>query len=233
MTISAQAILITDSNVVKLTQDDVNQSFMLNWTSPAGDPSLSATSTWTVYDFNTTTNTVILQGVLANTTDLSTTGLSNAGITTFGFEAPGLDFADSSVTGDVFSNIDQVKGSFPGGSKVNTCVFTTGCNGGSQNSALAAGDETYITLSLVFGDNIGGANGIQLSAFPIKFQTSSGSYEFTATGSVLGGEVPPGGGNPTNPSVPEPSILWLFGAGLFALSWLNRRHYSYSQVYLA
>ncbi|CAH9019246.1 cistern family PEP-CTERM protein [Candidatus Nitrosacidococcus sp. I8] len=216
--IPIQAVVITGSTV-NLTSGDVGKSFDLNWAQQASGktPALSASSTWIMDSFDTSTNTATFSITLDNTTDLATSGLSNAGITTFGFQADNLDFADSSITGDVFNNIGNVNGNFPGGFSVNTCVSTAGCKGGAQGSALAAGDSTSMNLSLAFGGG-GIENGITLSTFPIKFQTSAGSYEFAASVST------PNNGNPTNPSVPEPSILWLFGAGLFALGWVNRRH---------
>jgi len=195
----ASAIMISDGD-----------TFTVDWFVDLADD-LSATSTWSV-DFLSSTQ-IQLDISITNTTIL-TGSLTNADITAFGFGvAP--DATASFVTGgegsifDMRSDGNGPQQTFPGGFKgIDVCVFASGpCSGGSVNNALHAGDTDTLSLLLTgsFGDTA------ELLYFPLKFQTSQGSYE---PGGCVDGDGCDG--------VPEPSILALLGIGL-AIIGFNRR----------
>lgn len=209
-----------------ITQTDIGQSFNVDWSLPANGSSppapLSATSLWTIQSFSTTQ--LVLDIKLSNTTSLIN-GLTNAGITSFGVGVnPNATVSLTQIlaSGDsnVFTGVSPGNGpnqTYPGEfNQIDVCIFTQGCNGGSQGSALAAGqtDTLKLTLSGNFGsndDNLAAA----LQFFPIKFQTGGGtgdSYELAG--------VP---GTPGTP-VPEPITMLGLGIGTVGLGVLKRKY---------
>ena len=162
---------------------------------------LSATSTWTVSGFTTTS--IVLDISISNTTSLFD-GLEEAAITSFGFGVEPDATAIITTSGSVFDLIGVTNNqNFPGGFKeIDVCLFTDGCTGGDIKSGLQAGDSDIlqITLSGTFGDTA------ELLFFPLKFQTTLGSYE-------------PGG----TTSVPEPSMVGLLAIGLLGMVVARRR----------
>jgi hypothetical protein len=199
--------------------DSVGDSFTIDWLfDPNGgaDPGpLTAEATFTVTSFSS--NAVGLQISITNTTDLVGGGYDNANILSFGFYAsPSIDGA-LTTAGTIFDGLDQDI-NFPGGfNSIDICLFAAqNCQGGNINLGLTPGSSDTVEVLLTALDPGALHSGLTLTAFPIKFQTSEGSFEFSGT------EGPPE--NP--PSVPEPATLSLLGLGLLGLGLAGRRRRS-------
>ena len=191
-----------DLVAVEIQASDVGDAFDIHWT--VDDPVLGALATFTVTSFSN--DAIVLDITLAHTTDLSDSGLTNAAILSMGFGVDPDVVATLTSTGSVFDMVDEGTGgqqSFPGGFKqIDVCIFAEGCSGGSINAGLAAGDvdSFQITLTPVDADF---SNGATLAFFPIKFQTSAGSFE------PAGGLAPP---------IPEPTSGLLYAGGVFVVA---------------
>jgi hypothetical protein len=196
-----------DLFAVDVAASDVGDSFDVYWS--VDDPALSAMATFTVTSF--ADDAIVLDITLDHTTDLSDAGLRNAAILSMGFGVAPDVVATITSSGSVFDAVDEGSGgqqSFPGGFKhVDVCVFAEGCSGGDVDAGLAAGesDSFQITLSPVSDDF---ADGVTLAFFPIKFQTSAGSFE------------PPGS---FTPPIPEPTSAFLYAAGVLVVGAGGRR----------
>ncbi|MFQ5773775.1 MAG: cistern family PEP-CTERM protein [Kiloniellaceae bacterium] len=193
----------------------VNDDFTIDWFLGAGQSDndggptssidLSATGTFDVAEF--TGAYVKLNVTVENTTVLSG-AVTEAGITSFGMgtnpDATSVTFSDDPDGAFVDAEIQTGQQTFPAGFKqIDVCVFTQGCNGGSQGGALAAGASDSFMLT-IFGDFSGGS--VILEPFPIKFQTTEDSFGF-------GGSV----------KVSEPGSLVLLAVGLLVLGLVGRR----------
>lgn len=196
-------------NQVTIGTADINQSFNVDWSTSAGagNPQLTASSVWTILGFNSSSLT--LKITLTNTT--TDTATFKSAITGFGAgmtpNATGT-FA-ASGQGSIFKNISPGKGpqqTFPGGFKnIDLCVSSAGCSGGSFQGGLHAGvtDIMTVILSAAFGTTPETA----LAFFPIKFQTSAGSFE-------PAGQVS---------TVPLPTTLPLLAVALAGLVMLGKK----------
>lgn len=192
---------------VQIMPADAGDSFDVYWS--VDDPALSAMATFTVSSYSV--DSVVLDITLEHTTDLADSDLSNAAILSMGFGVDPDVVATLTDTGSVFDLVDEGSGphqNFPGGFKhVDVCIFAQGCSGGAIGSGLAAGemDAFQITLTPVSTDF---RAGVTLAFFPIKFQTSAGSFE------------PPGD---FTPPIPEPSSVALYAIGLVVAGAGGRR----------
>lgn len=173
---------------VGITTEDVGKSFDIDWLvsketikTPA---KLSATGKFTVTGL--TNNLLSLEVKITNTTDAN----FQAAITSMGFgvspDATSVSFA-SGGAGSVFKTTElQTKPqNFPGGFKnIDACVSANGCSGGNVKDGLQSGgnSDTYkVNIAGTFNMDYSGAKAT-MTSFPVKFQTSDGSYEVTGTG---------------------------------------------------
>lgn len=205
---------------VGATTSDVGKTFQTNWTLNANQSlgltqNLTASASYTLAAF--TSNYIDLQISLTNTTTLST--LSNANILSFGF---GVDPNATSVsflggTGQIFdlATVQNGQQQFPGGFKqIDLCMYAANnCAGGNVNQGLTPGSTDTFTLRI--GGNFS-SGVVNFADFPIKFQTSAGSFELAGAG-TSGGTGGGGGGGTVDGSievneVPEP--LTMLGTGL-------------------
>jgi hypothetical protein len=234
--VPAQALLITNTGstagdpsgqslyTVQVSPSDVGSSFNVDWLLTGSTPNpLQATSTWTVDSFDQ--NDLVLSISLTNNTVTDST-FDKAAILSFGFGVT-PDVTAAFATGGqgaVFGNVGQGQGkpqNFPGGFKgIDVCIFSANnCAGGDvkkglqghPSSASANSDSIKIDLKGNFGSTVTLAT---LSDFPLKFQTTNGSFELAGTPTPSGSSVP---------SVPEPGILFLFGTGLLSLGFIGHR----------
>jgi hypothetical protein len=228
--VPAQALLITNTGstagnpaqdlyTVQISPSDVGSSFNVDWLLSGSTPNdLKATSTWKVDSFNQ--NDLVLSISITNDTIIDST-FNVASLLSFGFGVtPNVTAAFATGgQGAVFDGISKGNGpqqTFPGGFKgIDVCIFAAnGCAGGAQfdgllghlASAPANSDSIKIDLKGNFGSPVTLAT---LADFPLKFQTSNGSFELAGTPSV--------------PSVPEPGMLFLFGTGLLSLGFIGHR----------
>jgi len=192
------------------TISSVGDSFLVDWSTTTTNGSLiSANSTFTVDSFSTTAIALTID--ITNTTIL-TSLLTNADITTFGFGVDPNATATLVSAGSTFDMVSAGSGphqNFPGGYKdIDICIYADGCSGGNTTHGLRAGETDTVKI-LLSGDFSSGF--AELLYFPLKFQTSNGSYE------------PAGCVNGDCTSIPEPTVPALLGIGLLLMTILRRR----------
>lgn len=194
----------SDTFAVGFDASDAGNSFEIQW--GLADPSLSATASFTVTSY--ADDEIVLDIMLENTTDLAASGLSNAAILAMGFGVYPDVGAVLSSAGSVFADADTGFGShqqFAGGFKgIDVCIFADACSGGDVKLGLQAGEKDSFQVTLTPRDT-GFGDGVTLAWFPIKFQTSDGSFEL-----------------PGRP-VPEPSAALAFAVGGLVVSAAVRR----------
>ena len=205
-----------------LTIDDINDDFTINWflAKNGSDNDGGGTAPFDLkakatFDVTAISNTSVT--LLITLTNLTTPPPGqNSGITSFGIgvnpNATGVTFTDTPDAGFTKAVLQNGQQNYPGGFKqIDVCVFTNNqCSGGGQPTALAAGASDTFTL-VIAGAFTG--HTVTLAPFPIKFQTSQGSFEFAGIEDI-------------NPA-PEPGTVLLLSSGLIALGltrWRKRRH---------
>ena len=195
------------TTAIDITSGDVGQIYAIDWLDPTSSTglstNLSATGDFTVKSM--TSSELLLNVTLDNTTSSS----FQAAILSLGMTTSPSATGKYVGTSTVFTGISD-PGNFPGGFKnINICLYAGGnnCNGGSINNGLQSGSSTSFEMALTTSSGNLLSSGIDLSQFPIKFQTQNGSFEF---------------GGSSLSSTPEPSSLVLAGSGLLMLLLLSR-----------
>jgi len=209
--------LLTSLPTLAITINDTSDDFNISWSKAITGATLNATAFFDVTSFSSTQTSINI--TLSNTTNPSNfqaailalglytdTALTNATIL-------------NNVTGATWS-LNTTGVNFPGGfQNIDVCLYAAnGCSGGNINDGLQNGQTDAFTLNLFYATSssldISATETLRngtVSNFPIKFQTSAGSFEF-------GGTI---GQSPIIP-VPEPAALWLLGIGLLALAKMFR-----------
>jgi len=210
---SAEALQIAPGgNQITIGTADIGKSFEIDWLTSAGvnNPQLTANSVWTILGFSS--NSLTLKISLTNST--VDTATFHSAITTFGAgvtpNATG-SFAPGGQ-GTIFKTVSAGKGpqqTFPGGFKgIDLCVSSAGCDGGSFQDGLHSGVTDIMTIILTAA--FGATPETTLAFFPLKFQTSAGSFE-------VAGQVN---------TVPLPTTFPLLTAALVGLVMLRKKQRS-------
>jgi hypothetical protein len=181
--------------------------FTWSYSSAAG--ALTGSGSLTLSGFNTSTLTM---DVILNNTSL----LSSNRLTSFGFginpNATGVTFSDASDAGMVNASMSSI----PSLATIEVCAFGgPNCSGGGNGGILGGGSDAFrILLSGAWGSSV------DIAPIGFKYQTGSGSFEFT-TSSSSGSTS--GGLSSSGTSVPEPGVLALLSVGLLGQALLIRQ----------
>jgi hypothetical protein len=181
---------------VEVGAGDVGSSFEIEW--GVDDPALSAVATFTLLGFDA--DGAVFDIELDHTTDLADSDLENAAILSMGFGVDPDVVATLVSAGSVFDMVSAGTGpqqTYPGEfHQIDVCIFAEGCSGGAIDAGLAAGESDSLRIALEPTDGSFGET-FTLAFFPIKFQTSAGSFE-------------PAGA----PPIPEPTSMLLYAGGV-------------------
>ncbi|MFB2894430.1 cistern family PEP-CTERM protein [Aerosakkonemataceae cyanobacterium BLCC-F50] len=204
-TAPANAYGVINGNITIDSTNDVGRTLdPVKWLVPAGTQGSNGTlpvalSTLATIQVKSFTSSALTLGISFNNTTQLSNSLSNASIVSFGFgvspNATGVSVNGSSVFTEAVVQTGQQM--FPGGFKqIDVCVYAANnCSGGNVNQGLQAGQSTTFDIT-IFSDSFYNStqrtNVVTLSDFPVKFQTSVGSFE--------------------SAGVPEP--ITVFGSGL-------------------
>ncbi|MBI4693866.1 MAG: cistern family PEP-CTERM protein [Gammaproteobacteria bacterium] len=200
-------------------QDAHVDTFTVYWNITQADVSslpsnviIAAHADFTVLQFSATQMMLSISLYNDTTVGGSTPGFGTSGIESFGFYvAPTVTSAQivqqsGAVTWAQPTLNTNLTGNFK---NLSVCVFTSACNGGPQTGSLQAGASDTLWLSMT--GNFAGTTAneiaqVMLSSFPVKFQTTWGSFEV------------PGSRTDCCEKVPEPPSAALALLGAFALS---------------
>lgn len=190
--------------------DGTAQNF--SWSYALADRNLTGTGSFTVTGFSS--NSLTITFTLNNTGTIA--GQGGDRLTAFGFgidpNATGVTFSDASDGGIIDAGL--FNGNIGNGIIVEVCAWGgQNCNGGG-NGGLEVGDSD--TFSILLAGTWG--TSVNIDPLALKYQTGSGSYEFTASSSTSTSSTG-GSGN----QVPEPGTLGLLGLGLVGLAYGRRR----------
>lgn len=194
----------------------------------AASPDLSAFANVSVY--NATATQLVLNFAITNDTAVSEAGpLTQASLMSLGLDFD-PDPTGASLSVSVFDGLTTSVSNFPGGFKIDVCIFASNnCQGGDINKGLLVQDLPGIDKD----SNLDGTSGNirliltrpqstaawDLNTAAVKFQTNLGSYEFA--GCTTENQCT------TATRVPEPTSLALVSSVVMAFAavgWRRRRH---------
>lgn len=185
---AAQAVVISSSS---------NNPYTFNWSFNSVAGALTGTGTMTLSGFNSSSLTIAI-------TLNNTSGLSSNRLTSFGFginpNATGITFSDANDGGMVGATLDNI----PSLNAIEVCAWGgNNCSGGGNGGILGGGSDSFsVILAGTWGDSV------DIAPIGFKYQTGSGSFEFTTASSTT--TTSTSGGN----LVPEPLSATLVGLGL-------------------
>lgn len=196
------ALFGTPANAALITSGSNVLNFSWSFATPT-NPSrlLDGTGSITASGFNSGALTLLVS--LNN--DADTLGQGGDRLTSFGFgitpNATSVSFIDAVDNGMVGAALDNI----PSLSAIEVCAFGgNNCSGGGGDGIFAQSSDTF---TLVLGGTWGST--VDIDPIGFKYQTGTGSYEFTS-------------GGPGTP-VPEPMSIALLGTGLVGLGIAARR----------
>ena len=203
-TAPAHALLITS------TANDFNLGWQV--AVPASGATLQAYATFDVT--SVTASQIVMTVNISNFSILGT--LANAGLTSFALQtSPGV--TSGTATGTIFDLVTIPPPPLPSLPNLNVCITGgNNCAGGGQGGLLAAGASESFVLTL----NGNFANGLDILASGVKFQTSAGSFE--QPGNFCTSPTDPDCFDPPG-RVPEPGTLLLLSLGALAGFFSTRR----------
>jgi len=187
---AAQAVVISSAT---------NNPYAFNWSFNSAAGVLSGTGSMTLSGFNSSSLTVAI--TLNNTSALSSNRLTSFG---FGIDpnATSISFSDpqgndGGMTGATLDNIPSLNA-------IEVCAWGgQNCSGGANGGINGGASDSF---SVILGGNWG--NQVDIAPIGFKYQTGSGSFEFTTASSTT--TTSTSGGN----LVPEPLSATLVGLGL-------------------
>ncbi|RFC33515.1 MAG: PEP-CTERM protein-sorting domain-containing protein [Candidatus Nitrotoga sp. MKT] len=221
------ALFSAIGNATVITSSGNNPlSFTWLYSSVAGN--LTGNGSLTISGFNT--NTLIVDVILNNTSGLSTNRL-----TAFGFgidpNATSVSFSDASDGGMISAVLDNI----PSLATIEVCAYGgQNCPGGANGGILGGLSDSFrisllnetITTTKIKGVTTTTrtlnpwGNSVDIAPIGFKYQTGSGSFEFTTSSSSSSSN---GGLTSSGTSIPEPGMLALLSAGLLGQALLIRQ----------
>ncbi len=206
--VSALFALFSAIGNATVITSSTNNPLLFNWSFSSVAGNLVGNGSLNLSGFNSSQLTV---GVILN----NTSGTSSNRLTSFGFgidpNATGVIFSDANDGGMINAVLDNI----PSLKTIEVCAYGgNNCSGGSNGGILGGASDTF---SILLAGNWG--NQVDIAPIGFKYQTGSGSFEFTTStiSSGTGGQV--GGVGP----IPEPGILALLSAGLLGQVLLIRQ----------